>query len=129
VASHRDYLAWLRRHDRQDDRVFWRERVAPLARPTLLAPTLARPDAAADLPDYGLVQRRLDPAQVERLQRYAASQQVTVNTVVQAAWLLVLQRRLGEAVLAFGATVAGRSGDLPGLDNLTGLSINTLPVV
>ncbi len=129
VASHRDYLAWLRSHDRQDDRVFWRERVAPLARPTLLAPTLARPDAAADLPDYGLVQRRLDPALVERLQRYAASQQVTVNTVVQAAWLLVLQRRLGEAVLAFGATVAGRSGDLPGLDNLTGLSINTLPVV
>lgn len=128
VASHREYLAWLRGHDPHDDRAFWRERVAPLARPTLLAPTLPRPGCQA-AEHYGLVQRRLDPVQVERLQRHAASQQVTVNTVVQAAWLLVLQRRLREQVLAFGATVAGRSGDLPGLDNLTGLSINTLPVV
>ncbi len=54
---------------------------------------------------------------------------MTLNTLVQAAWLLLLQRYTGQQRVAFGATVAGRPAQLAGADSLLGLFINTLPVV
>ncbi|PTT70316.1 non-ribosomal peptide synthetase, partial [Pseudomonas sp. HMWF007] len=63
------------------------------------------------------------------LNRFAREQKVTLNTLVQAAWLVLLQRYTGQDNVAFGATVAGRPTDLPGVEQQIGLFINTLPVV
>ncbi|WP_163030924.1 condensation domain-containing protein, partial [Pseudomonas viridiflava] len=52
-----------------------------------------------------------------------------LNTLVQSAWLLVLQRYTGQSSVTFGATVAGRPSDLPGVEEQLGLFINTLPVI
>ncbi|WP_269453918.1 amino acid adenylation domain-containing protein, partial [Paraburkholderia tropica] len=54
---------------------------------------------------------------------------MTVNTLVQGAWALVLARHTGQTKVVFGATVAGRPSDLEGVESLVGLFINTLPVV
>ncbi|MEO6678179.1 MAG: amino acid adenylation domain-containing protein, partial [Pseudomonas sp.] len=63
------------------------------------------------------------------LEAFARQQKVTLNTLVQAAWLLLLQRYTGKHTVAFGATVAGRPADLPGVEQQIGLFINTLPVI
>ncbi|WP_322063425.1 condensation domain-containing protein, partial [Paraburkholderia sp. J63] len=60
---------------------------------------------------------------------FARACRVTVNTLVQAAWSLVLQRSTGQRSVVFGATVAGRPDDLPGASRLLGLFINTVPVM
>lgn len=52
-----------------------------------------------------------------------------MNTLVQSAWMLLLQRYTGQDTVCFGATVAGRPADLPGVEEQIGLFINTLPVV
>lgn len=54
---------------------------------------------------------------------------MTSNTLVQAAWLLLLQRYTGQQTVCFGATVAGRPAGLPGADEMLGLFINTLPII
>ncbi|KMM84105.1 condensation domain-containing protein, partial [Pseudomonas psychrophila] len=54
---------------------------------------------------------------------------VTLNTLVQGAWALLLQRYSGQQTVAFGATVSGRPVDLPGAEQQLGLFINTLPVI
>ncbi|MFW0890371.1 UNVERIFIED_CONTAM: condensation domain-containing protein, partial [Pseudomonas sp. JL1] len=71
----------------------------------------------------------LDETLTRRLEAFARASKVTVNTLVQAAWLLLLQRYTGKDTVAFGATVAGRPADLPGIEQQIGLFINTLPVI
>ncbi|WP_437884677.1 condensation domain-containing protein, partial [Pseudomonas sp. LRF_L74] len=67
--------------------------------------------------------------QTQRLSEFARQQKVTVNTLVQAAWLLLLQRYTGQETVTFGATVSGRPAELKGVEQQVGLFINTLPVI
>ncbi|MDG9812209.1 amino acid adenylation domain-containing protein, partial [Pseudomonas juntendi] len=121
-----DYLAWLQRQDASAGERFWKARLGALQAPTLLAQALRRP---ADAQGEGEYLARLDAAQAAELERFARHHKVTLNTLFQAAWGLVLQRLTGQACVAFGATVSGRSAPLPGIDGQLGLFINTLPVL
>jgi len=126
VAGHyADYIDWLQRQDNVAAEAFWRERLTGLEQPTLLADSLQRP---AQGEGHGLSYSHYDSAATERLKAYARSQRITLNTLLQAAWLLLLQRYSGQRRVVFGATVAGRPAQLPGVDSLLGLFINTLPV-
>src|SRR5262249_53360516 len=53
---------------------------------------------------------------------------LTLNTMAQGAWAVLLSRYSGQADVLFGATVAGRPADLSGVERMLGLFINTLPV-
>ncbi|MCF1759837.1 condensation domain-containing protein, partial [Pseudomonas aeruginosa] len=46
-----------------------------------------------------------------------------LNTLVQAAWSLLLQRYTGQDTVVFGATVAGRPAELAGIERQIGLFI------
>ncbi|NMY06497.1 non-ribosomal peptide synthase/polyketide synthase [Pseudomonas sp. WS 5059] len=128
VGRYRDYIAWLQRQDQQAGQQFWRANLAALEEPTLLAQAVSDPAQAlaGGLGDHYLT---LDVAQTRRLGEFARQQKVTPNTLVQAAWLLLLQRYTGQDSVAFGATVAGRPADLAGIEQQVGLFINTLPVI
>uniref|UniRef100_UPI00016AA349 non-ribosomal peptide synthetase n=1 Tax=Burkholderia thailandensis TaxID=57975 RepID=UPI00016AA349 len=71
----------------------------------------------------------LPAADTARIAEAARRMKVTVNTIVQGAWALALQRITHRAAVAFGATVAGRPDALPEVDTVLGLFINTLPVI
>ncbi|WP_416311494.1 amino acid adenylation domain-containing protein [Pseudomonas sp. W03] len=125
-GRYRDYIHWLQAQDPQQAQDFWNARLEGFAQPTVLADSLARP---AEGSGHGLEYSRYDAAATERLKAFARSQRVTLNTLVQAAWILLLQRYTGQQRVAFGATVAGRPAQLAGADRLLGLFINTLPIV
>ena len=125
MARYADYIAWLQRQDAVAAEAFWRERLAGLDEPTLLADCLLRP---AEGSGHGVTYSRYDTAATERLRIFARRERVTLNTLLQAAWLLLLQRYTGKRRVAFGATVAGRPTNLAGAESLLGLFINTLPV-
>ena len=118
----RDYLAWLAAQDEDQARSRWRTALAELAGPTLIAPG----GTPADLPV-----RRPVPVDQElsaRLVGLAREHGVTVNTVLQVVWGLVLGTLTGRRDVVFGATVTGRPTELPGADAMVGLFINTVPV-
>jgi non-ribosomal peptide synthetase component F len=50
-----------------------------------------------------------------------------VNTLVQGSWALLLSRYSGQPDVVFGATVSGRPAELPGVENMIGMFINTVP--
>jgi len=64
----------------------------------------------------------------EELRTVARSYGLTLNTLVQGAWALLLSQYSGRRDLVFGATVSGRQSSLPGVEAMVGLFINTLPV-
>ena len=119
-----DYISWLARQDVTAAEGFWRERLDVLQAPTILANA-----ANTDGSGHGVLYSYLDSAASRRLHAFASSQRVTLNTVVQSAWLLLLQRHTGQRSVAFGATVAGRPTQLAGAQDMLGLFINTLPVI
>ncbi|MFJ2770397.1 amino acid adenylation domain-containing protein [Streptomyces sp. NPDC087300] len=124
AASYGEYLAWLGRQDKEAARAAWRTELAGADQPTLVAP--ADRGTAPVLPDESVVQ--LPEESTRALVELARAHGLTVNTLVQGAWALVLARLAGRTDVVFGATVAGRPTDLPGAESMVGLLINTLPV-
>ncbi|MFE0179043.1 condensation domain-containing protein, partial [Streptomyces sp. NPDC059002] len=124
AASYGDYLAWLGRQDKEAARAAWRAELAGADQPTLVAP--ADRGASPVLPDESMAQ--LSEESTRALVDMARAHGLTVNTLVQGAWALVLARLAGRTDVVFGATVAGRPTDLPGAESMVGLLINTLPV-
>ncbi|WP_157080158.1 non-ribosomal peptide synthetase, partial [Thermobifida cellulosilytica] len=125
AATFRDHLAWLAAQDADAADRAWRDELADLPGPVLLAPD-------ADTHGGDGTQRELhaelDEADSARLTRTARSLGVTVNTVVQAAWGLLLAGLTGTDDVVFGATVSGRPADLDGVEDILGLFINTVAV-
>ncbi|MQA57983.1 condensation domain-containing protein, partial [Pseudomonas piscis] len=128
-GRYRDYIGWLQRQDAQACERFWKEQLLALDEPTRLAQAVGRDAQVLGARGHAKHLHALDIAQTRRLGEFARQQKVTVNTLVQAAWLLLLQRCTGQDTVVFGATVSGRPAELKGVEQQIGLFINTLPVV
>ncbi|WP_313053319.1 non-ribosomal peptide synthetase [Pseudomonas lopnurensis] len=127
VGRYRDYIDWLQRQDPIASKVFWKAQLAELDEPTRLVQAV-RSDVGEAI-GYGDHCLTFEPEQTRRLEAFARAHHVTVNTLVQSAWLLLLQRYTGEEAVCFGATAAGRPAELAGIEEQVGLFINTLPVI
>jgi amino acid adenylation domain-containing protein/non-ribosomal peptide synthase protein (TIGR01720 family) len=120
----RDYVAWLERQDRGRAERFWREALAGFHEPT---PLPASPPPAGG-EGQGTAALLLPVERSAALQERARRWGVTLGTLVQGAWALLLSRCTGEDDVLFGATVSGRPAELEGAEEIVGLFINTLPV-
>ncbi|WP_377155074.1 amino acid adenylation domain-containing protein [Roseateles sp. UC29_93] len=120
-----DFVRWLQRQDAGAPEAFWTSALAQLDGPTLLAESTR---AAPGRSGFQKLYTRFDIDGTASLQAFAQRERVTVNTLVQAAWAVLLHRHTGRDRVVFGATVAGRPATLPGAEEMLGLFINTVPV-
>jgi amino acid adenylation domain-containing protein/FkbH-like protein/non-ribosomal peptide synthase protein (TIGR01720 family) len=127
ARPYRDYLAWLGQQDLAAAEQYWRAVLAGLQAPTILGlGGIERPVVGE--PRYAEIEQQVPPTLTADLQRLAREEQLTLNTLVQAAWALLLSHYTGSNDVLFGATVAGRPAELGGVEERVGLFINTLPV-
>ncbi|WP_103352222.1 non-ribosomal peptide synthetase [Amycolatopsis sp. CA-128772] len=123
---YRDYLGWLAGRDQAAADAFWRDTLAGFEAPTALPydrpPSEAHPSRSTDS-----VRTELAPAATLRLREFARTHGLTVNTVVQGVWALLLAMHSGDRDVVFGTTVSGRPADLAGVETMIGLFINTIP--
>lgn len=126
-VPYRTYLAWLARQDRSAALDTWRSALDGIEAPTLLAaPGDKRSPQAGDLPQSIVLD--LDEITTRRLRETARDHRLTLNTLVQGAWGLLLARLTGRSDVVFGTTVSGRPPEIPGIESMIGLFINTVPV-
>ncbi|MYV60677.1 amino acid adenylation domain-containing protein, partial [Streptomyces sp. SID4931] len=123
-AAYRGYLTWLAQQDRDEAEEAWREALAGLQEPLLLAPSTGQ--HAAVVPQRRIVE--VDEGLSAALAELARQHGLTLNTVVQGAWATLLSRLTGRDDVVFGATVSGRPAEVPDVEMMVGLFINTLPV-
>nr|QEO74874.1 condensation domain-containing protein [uncultured bacterium] len=125
---YRDYIAWLQQQDASAAASYWQEYLNGFTAPTPLpasGPTsLLRPSAAVS----GKQLRQLSTELTAALQQQARRNRLTMNTLVQGAWAILLSRYGGAGEVVFGATVSGRPAEIAGVEEIVGLFINTLPV-
>ncbi|WP_327371811.1 non-ribosomal peptide synthetase [Streptomyces sp. NBC_01217] len=124
APAFKNYLQWLTAQDREAGREAWRQALAGLEEPTLLAP--AGSDREPVLPEQ--VDIELSEEFTTALTTATRAAGLTLNTLVQGAWAVLLSRMTGKQDVVFGATVSGRPAELAGVENMIGLFINTLPV-
>ncbi|HTI26235.1 MAG TPA: amino acid adenylation domain-containing protein, partial [Kutzneria sp.] len=122
----RDYLSWLAAQDSSAAEAYWREALGGFEAPTPL-PYDRQPARAHQARSAQSVQVTLSEDQSNRLREFAQRNGLTVNTVVQGAWALLLARQSGTDDVVFGTTVSGRPDDLPGVESMIGMFINTIP--
>ena len=128
ALPYRDYLAWIATQDHAAAVSAWREALAGLDEATRVAAHVATHDGGP----VPAVPERITLALSEPLSA-ALSQQarrhgLTLNTLLQAAWAILLGRMTGRDDVVFGVTVAGRPPEIAGIERMVGLFINTLPL-
>jgi amino acid adenylation domain-containing protein len=123
---YRDYIAWLQQQDMAEAETFWRRALQGFIAPTRLM--VDRVIEGQQDQDRDEQETRLSTATTAALQSLARQHQLTLSTLVQGAWALLLSRYSGEKDVVFGATVSGRPAELAGVESMMGLFINTLPV-
>ena len=123
VTPYKNYLAWLTRQDRDAAQDAWRTALSGVDEPTLIAPGAGEATGGPQR-----IRIELSAALTSALTAQARAHGATLSTALQLAWGLVLGRLTGRDDVAFGGVVSGRPPELPGVEQMIGLFINTLPV-
>ncbi|MFY0528921.1 amino acid adenylation domain-containing protein [Archangium gephyra] len=124
--AYREYIAWLRKQDVEGTERYWREALAGFSASTPLPSDKGAGRAEAS--GTRTLHLELSEQETAALQEFARGNQLTLSTLVQGAWALLLGRYAGQEDVLFGATVSGRPPELAGSDAMVGLLINSLPV-
>ena len=123
ATPYRRFVSWLADRDLEAARAAWREVLAGLDTPTLVAPP-----SRSGLGRRGTTSSRVPEQTTRALVELARSCHTTVNTVLQAAWAQLLMGLTGQHDVTFGTAVSGRPTEVPGAETMVGLLINTVPV-
>jgi len=127
VRPYRDYIGWLQSQAVEAAEAYWRTALSGFTGPTPLIIDKSI-DNIAQQNGYAKSSLTLSAAHSQALQNFVKQRQLTLNTLVQGAWAVLLSRYSGDNDVVFGVTVSGRPADLIGVEDMVGLFINTLPL-
>ncbi len=124
ARSYRDFIAYLKNQDEYKQKKFWETYLAGFESPVKL------PYSKFGISAKGYEkERRILPDKIsKKIHSFSKENNITLNTLIQAAWALVLSKYNSENDLLYGVTVSGRSADLEGIQSIVGLFINTIPI-
>ena len=125
---YREYIGFLRGLDTAAAEAYWRKILAGFSAPVPLGIDHPAADDAADGAVQGVAELRLTQQETKGLRDFSVRCGVTLNTLLQAAWAIVLSRYSRETDIVFGATRACRRSAFADADAMIGLFINTLPL-
>lgn len=121
---YRDYIDWLQQQTiSQSEEEFWRDLLKDFTAPNQL-PAIGKPVQNS----YGTEKINLSVANTSALQALTKDHQLTLNTLIQGAWAILLSRYTDSSNVVFGALRACRYSALENMELMVGLFINTLPV-
>ena len=122
APRYRDYIAWIAEQSESEAREFWQQRFTG-AGPRLLV------TGSGDEVDAELIRAsvKVEKDTMLKLQHCASANDLTLGTLISAAWAVVLSAITGSDDVVFGLTVSGRPADLQGVERTVGCFINNVP--
>jgi amino acid adenylation domain-containing protein/non-ribosomal peptide synthase protein (TIGR01720 family) len=126
----RRHVEWLNARDDAVSQAYWKRYLAGFHAPVRL--WVERPNSShsyrGEAVEFGNVELHVAPEDTLAMQKAASAVGVTMNTLLQGAWALLLGRLSGQHDVVFGATRACRRSGISGASDIIGILINTLPV-
>src|SRR5690349_5727385 len=123
-----DYVNWLKGQDLSQAELYWRETLKGFTQPTPLIWDQLIDESEYATAAFAEQKEQLPRPLTNALQSLSRQHRLTLSTVAQGAWALLLSRYSGESDVVFGVTVSGRASNLDGVESMVGLFINTLPL-
>ncbi|MEM9087124.1 MAG: amino acid adenylation domain-containing protein [Cyanobacteria bacterium P01_F01_bin.53] len=130
VKPYREYIVWLQKQNKESAEAYWRDVLKGFESPTPLGIDRVQTDNS-NIEEFDIHQEEkyfLSRALSKDLQTFASQSRLTLNTLLQGAWAIVLGRYSGLEDVLFGVTVSGRPPALAGVSAMVGLFINTVPL-
>ncbi|WP_241014567.1 thioester reductase domain-containing protein [Burkholderia sp. Ac-20379] len=129
ARDYRHYVQWLAAQDTQAANAFWRDMLAGYREPLRFAPSV-EPSVAAASAERRLrsVEAALPADWLQTAQQRCRAEHITLSTLCQGAWMLLLARLGGVDDVVSGVVMSGRQSTFEGAERIAGLFINTLPV-
>lgn len=123
-----DYIRWINEQDSDKAQLFWTDCLSGFSAPTPLPAdrglTSNKGKAAADFRSWEM---HIESEITRELSDYTRKMHITLNTLLQGAWALVLSRYSGLNDVVFGVLVSGRPPSLKGVESMVGMFLNTVP--
>ena len=119
------YTQWLQARNLESDNDFWRSALAGVHGAIPLQ--FGQPNYSQEEQRYQFTEHHLSKPLSAKLQLFAQQHAVTVHTLLQAAWALLIHHYTRETDIVFGSTRACRHRSVPGAEQMVGLLINTVP--
>jgi amino acid adenylation domain-containing protein len=124
--KYEDFIRYLERRDKWAEESYWRNYLQGISEGTSL-PFVKKTNAALLKAKFLSVNKVFDKDASALISAYVKKYRITLNTLMQGIWALLLNRYTGNADVLFGAVVSGRPDELPGVEHRVGLFINTIP--
>jgi len=125
---YREYIAWLEKQDRRDCDAYWRNRFSVFPHSSGLRGVSAR-SSSTPHSDPSTFSASLCEADTKSITQFSRAQQLTLTTLFQGAWAVVLSQYFGSRSVFFGTVTSGRPSSLSRVESMIGLFINTLPTL
>ncbi|UCH95917.1 MAG: amino acid adenylation domain-containing protein, partial [Candidatus Aminicenantes bacterium] len=129
VKPYRTYIRWLEKQDKEEAARYWENYLVSFEECTGVPRTkiLTKEESRTGYRNE-TVSMVFDMEKTAGLNKLAAGNHVTLNTVAQTLWGILLGKYNGKEDVVFGAVVSGRPSELEGVESMVGLFINTIPV-
>ncbi|BAY23196.1 non-ribosomal peptide synthase [Calothrix sp. NIES-2100] len=124
----RDYITWLQQQDLSQAKEFWLRSLQGFTAPTPLMVDKSIVHNSQQQQTYHEQHLQLPQGLTTKLESLARQNQLTLNTLVQGIWALLLSHYSHQQDVVFGTTVSGRPPSLVGVETMVGMFINALPV-
>ncbi len=127
----RDYIDWLEEQDISKAESFWRQALKGIKAPTPLTyiEKIERIDQTSTQEvKYSEEIIQLSLTSTQALNSFATQHRLTLATIINGIWAILLSRYSCCSNVLYGCTVTGRPADLQGVESMVGMFINTLPI-
>ncbi|MCG8312779.1 MAG: amino acid adenylation domain-containing protein [Pseudomonadales bacterium] len=128
IGQYGDYINWLQRQNKDAAIDFWRQQLKPVNEPTLLVNSPVQSLEQHNKPVVEICET-VPHKTLSGLKKLAQQQHLTLSSIVQGAWAILLNRYCQQDTITFGLTRSGRPAQEPNLQHCIGLFITTLPMV
>lgn len=127
TSSFGDYIAWLQKQDLSKAEIFWRQKLKGLKTSTCLTHlSVNNSSSQQQRVDYEITY--LSEVATTKIQSFAQQHKLTIFTLLQGVWALLLSYYSCDRQVVYGCAVAGRPVDLKESDLMIGMLLNSLPV-
>ncbi|SDX35692.1 non-ribosomal peptide synthase domain TIGR01720/amino acid adenylation domain-containing protein [Marininema mesophilum] len=123
----KEYIRWYRKQDLNHAEAYWRKSLKGFRTPVRFNSIFPTKVKRASESAFGDVSYDVSLDVQRKMKAFAKQHRITINTMVQGAWAILLNRYSGQEDIVFGATSSGRPTDLDGSEAMIGCFMNTLP--
>jgi amino acid adenylation domain-containing protein len=121
----KEFIKWIQNRDIEKEEQFWRSYSRGVDTQVGLS---VKRSKRGEIRSTGSCQVRLEREEKDRIEDFVKGYQSTLASLFYCAWGLLLQKYNRCDDIVFGTTVSGRTAKIPGIEDIVGLFINTLPL-